>query len=180
MIHRLLPVVAAVFCATLMVSCAGGPSYSEVKSSGALQPRAGKGMILIYRTPGFVSAAYKPYLYANGVELPSRLPRGGFYSLEAPPGLMNLAYSKEQGESTTATKMKATVAGGILYGGLGATMGYYGDIAAHRKVGLPIQVRPNETRYVVMGGAGGDLEEATKEDAESDLESCHWLNPTTR
>lgn len=195
--------IAAAICVSLFSACAGGTPYSEAKNSGALAPRNGKGMVLIYRTPGFVSAAYKPYLYVNGVELPSRLPRGGFYSFEATPGPLTVAYSKVRGESTAATQQQAAsemrMSGALMdtslrlqghapldYGALGLGTLYNSSAAAandqiiRRKVGLNIQVQPGRTNYVYMGGAGGDLHEASQETGEEEIESCHWLNPAGR
>jgi hypothetical protein len=172
----------------MLTGCAGGPQFSDVKKSGVLEPHNGKGMVLIYRTPGFVSAAYKPYLYVNQVEQPSRLSRGGFYSYEAAPGLLHLAYSKQPGESTSETRTRAVVggvvAGALIAGPVGAAvmggLGAPADIEQHRKVGLDLNIFPRETRYVAMGGAGGPLKEVPKADAEEEIESCHWLNPSAR
>ena len=177
---RIYLTLAASIIAILLSSCAGGQDYSSVKASGALTPRPGKSMVLIYRTPGFVSSAYRPYLYANGVELPARLQRGGFYSMEVNPGHLNLAYSKQQGESTAATKTKAIIAGAIFAGGIGAALAVPTDIDQHRKVGLQVQALPNRTHYIVMGGAGGDLSEAEPSEAEEEIPECRWLNPHTR
>ncbi|MBL9131484.1 MAG: hypothetical protein JNG86_09815 [Verrucomicrobiaceae bacterium] len=164
--------------ASILSSCAGGTSYDDVKASGALAPKAGRGMVVIYRTPGFVSAAYKPYLYANGAELPARLARGGFYSLEVPAGPLQLAHSKQRGESTAATKTMAVV-GGVLFGGVvGGALAVPADIEQHRKVGLSLQVQPGQTHYVAMGGAGGDLYVVPREEAEEELPECNWLNPS--
>ena len=184
---RILLSLAALVC-SFLASCAGGQTYSDVKSTGALTPRNGNGMVLIYRTSGMVSAAYKPYLYADQVLLPARLARGGFYSYEAKPGPLSLAYSKVLGESTPETRAKARVTnmvgGAIVAGPLGAVLGAAiaggADIDSRRRVALNITVLPGQTHYVYMGGAGGDLQVATPEEAEEDIEDCHWLNPPNR
>lgn len=182
-----LLLLTAMLC-SLLASCASGPDYSSVKASGALSPHKGKGMVLIYRSSGFVSAAYKPVIYINNVEQSARLARGGFMSYEASPGPLHLAHSKVAGDSTSETRTKAVVGnavvGAIVLGPVGAALGgsmaVSGDIDAHRKVGLDIVVRPNETHYVVMGGAGGPLESVPKEEGEEDIVDCHWLNPSSR
>lgn len=172
--------LALCVCISVLSSCAGGPDYSNAKASGALEPRNGKGMVLIYRTPGFVSAAYKPFLYANNVELSARLARGGFYSYEAPPGPLQLAHSKQRGESTASTKTQAVIAGVLLGGVVGGALAVPADIEQHRKVALNVNVIPGRTHYVVMGGAGGNLSEASREEAEEEIVECKWLNPSRR
>lgn len=176
-----IPLTIAVSLLSILLSnCAGGPDYASVKAAGSLTPRPGKGMVLIYRTAGFVSAAYKPYLYANGVQLPARLQRGGFYSMEAAPGPLQLAYSKEKGESTAATKTNAVIQG-IVFGGIvGGVLAPHADVASRRKVGLQVQVLPGQTHYVTMGGAGGDLSVADPTEAEEEITECRWLNPPAR
>ena len=185
--RQILFSLAAAVC-SLLASCSGsgGQKYSEVKSAGALTPHNGKGMVLIYRTPGFVSSAYKPYIYANHELLSARLARGGFYSYEAAPGHLNVEYSKQLGDSTSKTKTQAVVGnvviGALVAGPVGAAVG--AGLASgidkdqHRKVGLDIEVLPGHTHYVYMGGAGGDLKLATAEEAEDEIVQCHWLNPT--
>ena len=171
-----LTLLASIF-AIMLSSCAGGPDYASAKSSGSLTPRAGKGMVLIYRTPGFVSAAYKPYLYANGSELPARLQRGGFYSIEASPGPLQLAYSKVKGESTATTRTNAVIQG-VFYGGIvGGFLAPGADVSSRRKVGMQVQVLSGHTHYVTMGGAGGDLRAADPAEAEDEIAECKWLNP---
>lgn len=165
-------------CTLILSSCAGGTPYASVKASGALNPAPGKGMVLIYRTPGFVSAAYKPYLYANGAELSARLARGGFYSIEAPPGELNLAHSKQRGESTAGTKTAAVISGVLLGGVVGGALAVPADIDQHRKVGLRVTVVAGQTVFVAMGGAGGNLYVVPREEAEEEIEECHWLNPS--
>ena len=163
--------------AVLLSSCASGPDYASTKAAGALTPSPGNGMVLIYRTAGFVSAAYKPYIYANGALLPARLQRGGFYSLEAAPGPLLLAYSKEKGESTAATKTNAVIQGIVFGGVVGGALAPMADVESRRRVGLPIQVLPGQTHYVTMGGAGGDLSVADRIEAEEEIIDCKWLNP---
>ncbi len=178
--NRIYLTLAASLLAILLSSCAGGQDYSSVKASGALTPRPGKSMVLIYRTPGMMGVALKPYLYANGAELPSRLQRGGFYSMEVNPGLLQLATSEQQGESTAASKTKSVVAGVLLGGGIGAAFAVPMDIAAHRKNGLQVQALAGQTHYIVMHGAGGKLSEAEPSEAEEEITDCHWLNPHSR
>lgn len=188
-------IILACILAMLLSSCTSGPDYASVKASGALMPSPGKGMVLIYRTPGFVSAAYKPYLYADGSELPARLARGGFYSLELTPGQHTLAYSKMRGEATAKTQEQALlgahVQGGMVglatgmpvdYGMLGMgrlmeTTALNEDIIGRLKFGLNIQVQSGQTLYVYMGGAGGNLAVAETSEAEVDIMDCKWLNP---
>ncbi len=165
--------IAVVICGALLAGCASGPQYSDVKKSGAITPHNGKGMVLLYRTPGFVGAAYKPYVYANQGLL-GQLPRGGFYSYEAAPGPLNLAFSSALGESTAKTKAGAALRGALFGGGIGAIIEGMGDSAAHRKNGLDISVLPNQTHYIVMGGR---LKEVSKEEGEDDIADCAWLNP---
>lgn len=177
---RVLKLLTVIVTVSGLSSCAGGTSYSDAKASGALEPRNGKGMVLIYRTPGFVSAAYKPYLYANNVELSARLARGGFYSYEASPGPLQLAHSKQRGESTASTKTQAVIAGVLLGGVVGGALAVPSDIEQHRKVALNLNILPGQTHYVVMGGAGGNLSVAPREEAEEEITECKWLNPNRR
>lgn len=180
-----------ILCVTFLAGCASGPEYPAVKKSGALTPHQGKGMVLIYRTNGFASKAYRPYIYVNQSELLGRLVRGGFYSYEANPGLLNVAYNEAEGDSTEETRSRATrnyILGSALMPGQGLVGGAFdvltgmakpkqADIIAHNKIGLNIQVLPGQTHYIFMGGNGGNLKATTQEEAEDEIEGCSWLNP---
>ena len=180
--HTLLSIATAI-CASLLSSCAHGPKYPDVKKSGALTPHKGNGMVLIYRTPGFVGAADPgQYVYANHDVLLGRLPRGGFYSYEAAPGALNLMCTAEKGESTGKTKTKSAL-GGALSGGLvagpvgvvvGSALALAGDSSAHRKHGIDIEVVPEQTHYFTIDAV---LEPVSNEKGEDQIQGCHWLNP---
>lgn len=172
--------VLTLSCASMLLSCASGPAYADVKASGALTPHAGKGMVLIYRTPGFAASGTKPYLQANGVELSAQLARGGFFSYEASPGPLQLAHSGMSGESTQETKNRAIV-GGVLTGGiLGGALAVPLDIEAHRKIGMTVRVLPGHTHYVMMDRLDRPMTETPRDDAEEEITECKWLNPQTR
>lgn len=172
--------IAAAFLSMLLVGCASGPDYTSVKASGALTPRAGKGMVLIYRSKGLAASGTKPYIYVNQSQMPSRLARGGFYSYEAASGPLHLAHSFAEGESTAETKKSAAIEGFFSAGALGAALAPGMDIDAHRKVAITVQVQSGQTHYVFMDRLDRPLSEVPKdkvEDAEAELTECHWLNP---
>ena len=170
----------AILCAVLLSNCASGPSYADVKASGALTPHAGNGMVLIYRTPGVAASGTKPYLQANGSELSVKLARGGFYSYEAQTGPLQLSHSGLAGESTSETKTKAAIWGGLSSGILGAALAVPMDITAHRKIGLNLQVFSGSTHYVVMNRIDRAMSEVTQKQAEEEISKCRWLNPRTK
>lgn len=166
--------------AAVLSSCAGGQKFAESKSTGAVAPKNGKGLVLIYWEPGFVSAAFKPYIYVNGAQLPQRLRRGGFITQDVQPGMNDFAFSQSPGESTSKTKTQAVVGGILLSGVVGGAMAVSSDIKAHSKHGIALNILPNETHYVQMVGAGGKLQEVPKATGEQQIQSCHWLNPGSR
>lgn len=182
---RIYLLVAASFISILLASCAsGGPDFASVKASGALTPKAGKGMVLIYRSKGLAASGTKPYIFVNQRQMPSRLARGGFYSYEAVPGPLHLAHSFAEGESTAQTKRNAVIGGivsaGILGAALASPLAIPMDIEAHRKVAITVQVQPGQTHYIVMGRLDRPLSEVPNdevEDAKAELTECHWLNP---
>jgi hypothetical protein len=158
-------------------STSRGPSFAEARASGRLAPPNGKSMVMVYRTPGVIGAMIKPYVYINGVLL-GPMSRGGFYTYETAPGHCVVAYSLKLGESNAKTKTGAAIGGALLYGGIGAVAGIYGDIDAHEKKGNSFTLQPGRTHYFLMEPSGGSYNEPPAEEAEKDIADCHWLNPS--
>ena len=173
--HRIYISILSVLCETLFSGCVSGPEYSDTMKSTALTPHDGKGMVIVYWTPGFVSAACRMPIYVNGVMI-GKLRRGGFYSFEAIPGQINVAYSKVEGESTDKTKTESAIGGVLTSGIIGGILNASLDNEAHRKVGVIVNVVANQTTYVRMDNAGPPLSAVSKEQGDGEIGRCHWLN----
>lgn len=163
-----MPKIFSVMIAALLAGCASsGPLYQNVQAS--LTPKPGNGMVLIYRHPGFKGGNPGEYLFANNQLLPGRIPIGGFYSIEAPPGPMTVAFADLPGESTATTKAVSVLSGGVL--------GIVADSIGRKRRGTTITVYPDHTTYVdLYSGFSIGMREVSKEQGESDIQGCQWVN----
>ena len=95
---RSATVIALSVSALGLVSCAGGPSYAEAKST--LPPIAkGKGRVFVYR-PGTFGMAYKPTVNIDGQEAGTLYAQGFFYS-DQTPGSRNISIRTEANHENT-------------------------------------------------------------------------------
>jgi len=168
------PTAGLLLIITLFSGCvsASGPFFGEVRS--ALTPRKGYGLVVIYRKPGLGMSNPVEYLFANNVLLPGRLPTGGFYTYEAAPGPLNVAFADLPGESTAATKTAA-----FFNLGAGGLFGVVSDIEARRRHGIDITVLPDQVIYLNLD-TPHDWHQVTEQEATPDLQKCHWENAPPR
>lgn len=126
-------------------------------------------MILVYWPPHFFTGSSGYFLFANNVLLPGQWHEGGFYSYEAAPGPLNLAFSNSQGKATATGEAVSILLGGANY------LAYVGS---HRRIGLDINILPEQTHYVQLAHIRGEfaLKEVPKEEGERDIQECHWVN----
>src|ERR1035441_930822 len=120
---------------SLVSGCASsGPLYQEVKTSGALAPKAGMGLAVIYMHPVLgVQASLR--FYVNNQELPMKIRTGSFYTYDAVPGpasFATAAFSGNKGEDMATGALQAgaiglainSVAGGDAVSGFPADRGW--------------------------------------------------------
>ncbi|HEY3899754.1 MAG TPA: hypothetical protein VGM54_14135 [Chthoniobacter sp.] len=160
--------VFATLAIALLSGCASGPHYREANKSGALDPHSGNGMVLIYWLPGFVGSANPgTSLLVNNTPLPRLVPRGGFYSYEAAPGPLHIAFPGLEYNPTAGDNARAFATGGLV----GVAM----ENSAHIKgFSVDTSVVPNQTNYIQLGF--GKLKEVSKEQGEREVQKCRWIN----
>jgi hypothetical protein len=164
-----------ILAVALFTGCAAatGPVYRDVSKSGSLTGRPGTGMVLIYWPPDFFTGDSGYWLFANDVVLPSQLLKGGFYSYEAAPGPLDVAFSMSKGKSTAGGQALSILAP-VLTGG------YPSYMLFHRRPRLDINVLPEQTHYVRLAKDSGHLPpvliEVRKEEGEREIQECHWIN----
>jgi hypothetical protein len=137
------------------------------------QPK-GYGLVVIYRKPGLGISNPVEYLFANNVLLPGRLPTGGFYTYEAAPGPLNMAFADLPGESTPTTKTLA-----FFNLGAGGLVGVGGDVIARRRHGIDITVLPDQVIYLNLD-TPNDWRQVTEQEAALDIQKCHWDKTLTQ
>jgi hypothetical protein len=159
-----------VFVSILLLGCvdASGPFYGAVSQSGSLTGHAGNAMVLIYWPSRLVTGDSDYWIFANDVPL-QRLRKAGFYSYEASPGQLDLAFSmaKEKPSAGGAALSLLPLGGGLINYAIW-----------HHRPHLAIDVVAGQTRYVrlVKTSRGPVMQEVSKEESESELQQCHWIN----
>ena len=79
---HLFTTIVCAFASVLIVGCASGPTYSEVKATLPPIPK-GQGRIFVYRT-ALLGAAVQPKVKINDVVVGQAKPRGFFYADRLP------------------------------------------------------------------------------------------------
>ena len=167
-----LQLFLASLSAIILSACASGPRYSEAVRTGALNPKDGKGIALIYFGQGAVAGGTKTYhVYANKQLLTDAMRFGRFYSYEA---IGPVSFSTNRGSGNVGADVAL---GTVLSGGIGAAIAYQ---QGHDKDQLTLQMEPQKTYYIEMRTAfwREKMELVSKEKAESKIQQCQWLNPT--
>ena len=81
---RMLKSISILAAGVLLVACASGPRYADMKSS--IPPLAAdKGRIYFYRSNSMLGAAIQPSIVLNGEKVGDSQPGGVFY-IDRPPG----------------------------------------------------------------------------------------------
>jgi hypothetical protein len=164
--------ISAVVAIALLAGCAGsgGPQYQTV-AQASLTPKQGNGMVLIYRkNNAFKGGNPGTYLFENNQLLPGpQIHMGEFYSIEAPPGPMRVAFADIAGQSTGTTTALAAVSGGVL--------GVIADSIGRKRRGTDIVVYPDHTTYVTLySGFSIGMREVTQQQGIAEIQGCRWIN----
>jgi hypothetical protein len=149
----------AAICAFIFSGCASNtaPLYPNVKAS--LTPQAGKGLALLYFNAGMgPGGSAKYHVYANDKALIERFTNKTFYSYQAPPGDLRLV--------TTKNVPYVLVLPGLF------------DLIPKNQP--PVRIDANQVYYfkLSVGFFRENLRQVSKEEAEKDMNDCHWLNPS--
>lgn len=127
-------------------------------------------MAVVYRTPGMAGAGTKLYLYAND-QLVGGMGRAAFYSVETPPGPLNLSFSY-RAEKNSAGKWAGIA---VTTGGVGLLTDAIIQPGAMRKRGdVTLNLQPNEVHYVRIDGF--KLTPMSTEAGREEMKDCHWIN----
>jgi hypothetical protein len=105
----------------LLVACASGPKYSDVKSS--IPPlTSDNGRIYFYRSNSMLGAAIQPSVMLNGQKVGNSKP-GGFFYIDRPPGNYEVTCGTEVERKASFVLdagqqryIKTTVSMGVLVG----------------------------------------------------------------
>ena len=161
----------AVLSIVLLTGCASGRLYTDAKNSGVLAPPAGRGLALIYFTPGFAGGGQRIKIYANDQPLLTPLRRGGFYDYDAEPG--QVLFSTTPG---SGSQVEDIAVGTVLAGPVGAVAAAQ---RGYKKDQTILYVEPNQIYYLELrnGFWREYLEKVSTADGEKGIRDCHWLNP---
>jgi hypothetical protein len=168
--HLFMPIL---LCATVFSGCvsATGPLYRDINSTGALVPKKGMGLVIIYW--GRRGPFSKFHVYANDRLLTAQMTRQAFLTFDAEPGQLKLASTGGSGNNTRDVISATLNPGGIIGAALAAT-----DLKSDR---LTLNVQADQTYFVEMylGFVRENMRQVSKEQAEEKLQDCHCINPPT-